>query len=416
MITKFKKILSNPLASGTILMIGGSMGINVVNYIYHLLMGRVLGPASYGALASIYSILYIVSIIPQSSSVTIVKFISAAQNDKDRTHVFHEVTKLVNKIALVGSLLLLLLSPVMQHFLNVNSLWALIWVAPIFYFSIVTTVNQAAMQGTLSFNGVVITNFFSSIAKLVLGLLFIAIGWALGGAILAVALGVVGSYFLSFRYIHHLLDRDMSHKNIFSLKDFLIYSGPVVVQALAFTSLFTADLILVKHFFSDFDAGLYAALSTLGKIIFFAASPITSVMFPIVSKRNAQGNSVQQVFFISLIITTAISFSIVTLYGLFPQFTIGMLYGTKYLSAAHNLVWMGAFIGMYTVCQQIVNYFLSIDRTNIVILPGIAALLQIVLIWFFHESLLQVLQISLSLVTIVAILLLSLLAYNHKDK
>ena len=39
------------------------------------------------------------------------------------------------------------------------------------------------------------------------------------------------------------------------------------IQALAFTSFFTTDLILVKHFFPPFEAGIYAALSTLGKII-----------------------------------------------------------------------------------------------------------------------------------------------------
>lgn len=413
MIKKIQLILSNPITSGTLVMVAGSMGINIVNYIYHLIMGRVLGPAHYGALASIYSILYIVSIIPQSSSITIVKFISAAKSDAERAHIFHEVHRLVQKVALWGSLFLILISIPLQHFLNVDSLFAVLCVAPIFYFSITTTVNQAAMQGTLSFTGVVITNLVSSLGKLILGLLFIWFGWALGGAILAVAIGVFMAYVISKKYIKKLLIRDKLKENIFQIKTFITYSGPVIVQALAFTSLFTVDVILVKHFFGDFDAGLYAALSTLGKIIFFAASPITSVMFPIVSRNKSEGKNVKKVFFITLGITIGVSFTIVLMYWLLPSLTITLLYGTKYISAASNLVWMGLFIAIYTVSQQIVNYFLSIDIVHIVIIPAIAAILQILLIWFFHNSILQVLQISVYIVSGMTVLLLGFLAYNH---
>ena len=63
-------------------MVGGSMLSNVVNYLYHLAMGRILGPVDYGILASLFSIFYIIGIVPLSSSVSIVKFVSTAKNKK----------------------------------------------------------------------------------------------------------------------------------------------------------------------------------------------------------------------------------------------------------------------------------------------------------------------------------------------
>lgn len=78
-----KNLLKHPLFSGSFVMIAGSMAINVVNYIYHLLMGRILGPVDYGTLASVYSLLYIVTIIPTSASVSIVKFISSAKDKRE---------------------------------------------------------------------------------------------------------------------------------------------------------------------------------------------------------------------------------------------------------------------------------------------------------------------------------------------
>ena len=69
----------------------------------------------------------------------------------------------------------------------------------------------------------------------------------------------------------------------------------------------TMDLILVKHFFSDQDAGVYATLSILGKIIYFAASPVASVMFPIVAGKHAKGEKYFEFLLMSLLITIFLS-------------------------------------------------------------------------------------------------------------
>ncbi|MBP7119528.1 oligosaccharide flippase family protein, partial [Candidatus Woesebacteria bacterium] len=168
---KISLLLKNPLLTGSFLMIVGSMGINVVNYVYHLLMGRILGPVDYGVLASIFSLLYIISIVPQSASVTIVKFISSAKSDAERNHVSYEVIRFVKKIAFWGSVIIVVASPLVSNFLNLPSVVPVILVAPVFYYSIITTVNQAILQGVLSFFGVVTANAISSIGKLLIGLL-----------------------------------------------------------------------------------------------------------------------------------------------------------------------------------------------------------------------------------------------------
>ena len=214
-------------------------------------MGRLLGPSEYGVLASVYTILYIVSIVPQSASVTIVKFISSAPDQKSRNHIYHRINILVRKVSVVGSVILLLLLPFLQRFLNIQSIWPVVWIIPVYYFSIVTIANQATLQGVLSFLGVVTTNFLSSFVKLALGVILVLIGWAAGGAVFAVGAGVAFSFFLSKQFIKGYIQEPGSDENEFEIAKFIKYSGPVIVQALAFTSLFTVDLILVKHFFPD---------------------------------------------------------------------------------------------------------------------------------------------------------------------
>lgn len=404
------RILKHPLFSGSFLMIGGSMLVNVVNYVYHLTMGRILGPESYGVLASLFSILYITSIVPGSASLAIVKFISSAKDKRERTSIYNAIKSFILKLSLGAAAAIMVTSPFIASFLNVKDVFSVVLVAPILFFSLITLVNQSTLQGILNFYGVVGPNLISSIGKLLLGVLFVLVGFSVLGAMWGVLLGVVFAYILSVLLIRGNIGSD--HKKGFNLKPFFKYSLPVLIQAFAFTSIFTTDVILVKHFFSAYEAGIYAALSTLGKIIFFAASPVTGVMFPVIAGRVSRGERYLKILLISIGLTSLISLGILFIYFLFPTYAITILYGSQYLAAKEGLVWMGLFISFYSLSYVLTNFFLSAGNTKVVILPLSVAVVQIILIWFRHSSYLDVIMISLGLVAFLFLALGLLLGYN----
>lgn len=411
--------MAHPLFSGTFLMVGGGMAINVVNYLYHLLMGRVLMPEGYGALASIFSIIYIVSIVPQATSVAVVKFVSSAKTLEEQNNIYFSLKKKIQKGALIGAIGIGILSPAIANYLHIQDVLAVATIAPIFYFSVLAIFDQSALQGILQFFGVVFSNAVSSIGKLIIGLSLIYFGLYVRGATFGIVLAVAISYITTQYFIRR---RFVIRKNkeVINFSELVKYSLPVFLQALAFTSLFTVDLILVKHLFPEREAGLYAALSTLGKIIYFASSPIASVMFPLVSKKRSFGEPYHKIFIASLLITVLTSGAIVMLYWLFPHTVITTLYGDKYAGGEASLIWMGIFIAVYTICQLLVNFFLSINKTKLSLLPVGAAILQIVLISSFHSSLTQVIQMSVLVVTGLLVLLTGYLIYSelqfHNEK
>lgn len=403
--------MAHPLFSGSAVIMIGSMGVNIINYVYHLLMGRILGPVDYGVLASIFSVLYIIGIVPQSSSIAIVKFISSAKNATELKNIYQGIKIFIYKFALWLSVGVLLISPVIAKFLNISNYLMVALVAPLLFVILITLVNQATSQGRLKFYGFVVPNVISAIGKLVLGLFFVCLGWSVFGATIAILIAGILAYFVSAIYVKDLINKDKYKE--FSLTSFLKYAGPVLIQALAFTSLFTTDLILVKHFLSPFDAGLYAALSTLGKIIYFAASPITSAMFPIVSGRKARGEKYLKIFILSLLSTAAIALVIIVFYGLFPKLAIGTLYGQAYLSVQKELVWMGIFMFFYTISFTLVNFLLSVGKTKIVYLPLLAAVVQVIAISFFHNTIMEVIRILIIVTLALFVSLLGYLLYNR---
>lgn len=406
-----KKIISHPLFSGSALMVGGSLLVNGFNYIYHLAMGRLLGPIDYGVLASIFSLLYLTSVVPISSSFAIVKFVAAAKTSHERNVIYSGINNLVWKVAVVFFIVLVLSAASIAKFLHIENVINVALVGPIVFLSLITLVNQASMQGILKFFGVVGPNFVSSVIKLMVGLFLVILGFSVGGALWGVLISVFLAYLLSEVLRSGHFEKVDNTK--FKTGPFLNYTFPVLLQALAFTSVFTFDLILVKHFLPSFEVGIYAALSTLGKIVYFSAQPITAAMFPIVSGREARGESYKKVFLVSFFLTIFISFSVVAFYYFFPDLAIVTLYGKEYLAAKSHLVWMGIFIAIYTIDYILTNFLLSINETRIVVLPVLASLGQIIGIIVWHNNISEVIRVSIFAMLALLICLALYLGYNQ---
>jgi len=78
-----KRIFSSQLISGSLVMGVGTVIGGGGNYLYHLLMGRMLGPIDYGILASLISLSYLLGIPMGTLGLVIVKFVSAFKGKKD---------------------------------------------------------------------------------------------------------------------------------------------------------------------------------------------------------------------------------------------------------------------------------------------------------------------------------------------
>lgn len=408
----FKKILTHPLFSGTVLMVGGNMFANVINYVYQIYFaGRFLGPVGNGQLGSLFALLYIITIVPISASAAVVKFVSSAKNHDEVHLVYNKINRLTWRVALFLSVGFFLISPFISNFLHIPISGVLV-VPFIMFVSLITLINQATLQGALRFWGSVGPNIVSGAGKLIFGIIFVFLGWYVFGAMVGMLCGVILTYAYSYYLIKKFL-KGKKAKGKFDMNKFLKYSFPVLLHSFAFTSLFTVDIILVKHFFPDRIAGEYVALSTLGKIIYFAASPVASVMFPMVAGRHSKGEKYFNLLMVSLVITLLMSLGAVSFYFVIPNIIVGLSYGAKYIEIVKYLPWMGLFISFYTVSYFMMNFFLSIDEVKIVILPLIFAILQIILIVLYHGSLLTVIQISLLLMLLLFALLFSYLVYNR---
>lgn len=405
------KIVSNPLFSGSAIMIVGSNSANALNYLYHLIIGRLLGPTFYGELAALISVIGLLGIIPAAVSLVIVKQISSAKNEKEINNLIIWFKAKMFIVSLIFSVLVLISSPFISSFLHISSITYLLLISLFFLFSLQAGFNRSILQGLLKFKELVITILAENAVKLLASVLLILAGFAVSGAVLSFLIASFLGLYLTNYYLE-IKSRgipQVSH----NLKPMIMLTIPIFIQSVSITSLYSSDVVLVKHFFSSHEAGIYAALSTLGKIIFFGAGPISAVMFPLVSKRSSKGENYKKVLIYSFAATMLFAISICFVYWLTPNFAINLLFGSSYLESSKLLIWFGIFITLFTLSSLLINFGISLGKNKIVIFPAISAILQIILVSFFHQTIFTVIIISIG---VTALLLLTLLIYLCFEK
>lgn len=402
-------MIANPLISGSLVMIVGSNFVNFLSYFYHLVLGRLLGPENYGELAAIFSLIGLIAMLPTSLGLTVTKFVSSAKGEKETKELISWLNHYSRMIAAGTGILTLALSPLIQSFLNISSIYLIWMVGVMFLFSIPAFFNRSILQGLLNFQQSIFSIIVENLFKVFGGILFVFLGYSVFGALGAILVGVIAGWLISRHYIKQYFN--LSSVPHIDIAPMVKFSLPVLVQALAITSLISVDIILVKHYFSPAEVGLYAALATLSKIILFASGPIGAVMFPLISKRNAKGSDYRQVLSYSFILTILISVVILGTYYLFPKMAIQLLYGEVYTSSYALLFPFGVFITLYTLSSMLLNFCLSVNKTKAVFIALFFAILQIVGIVLFHSSLSEVVTVS---IVVCVLMFLALLVFSNR--
>src|SRR3989344_2028637 len=120
------KIIKDQFFSATFWVFLGTGFMSFGNYLYHFLMGRMLGAELYGALESMISTLYILSVPTMTMTLVIVKFVSSHKGRGEHALISNLYNFILSKILLYGLIALLVLmlaSPYIQSFLHLPSIW-----------------------------------------------------------------------------------------------------------------------------------------------------------------------------------------------------------------------------------------------------------------------------------------------------
>lgn len=401
----FRKIISsNTLARNSAIVFIGSMGSNVLSYLYHLIMGRLLGPSGYGELSSLLSILYIFTIPLLVTQTVLVKFVSGFKAHGEvgqAKSLFIKAVKVFGVLSAVGFPVILLTAPRVTSFLHLSSSVLFVYVYLLLVISLFITVAASMLTGYQKFVWVSTLSAVAILVKIIVSIPMA--GWQMTGVMLAAVIAslIVGALYVAPLRFLFLAKRQPMHLN---KRDALGFALPTFLTQLGITSLYSTDIILVRHFFDAQSSGLYASLAILGKIIFYASSAVPIVLFPVASERAAMGMKTKKLIMSAIGTVGVVSAGITTLYFLFPDLIVSLLFGNAYSEAGSMLGLFGIFLSLFSIANIIIIACLAVGKTHIWALAAGAALVQIVGIAIFHGTIAQVILLNIVITAVFTIL------------
>jgi len=391
---RLSRLKSDDLIRDSFLMFAAGMVFNVFSYGYHFYVGRALGPADYAVVGSLLSLVAILGVPMGTVQAVITNFVSRYNAKGEQSKVsflFSFSTKRLFLLGLVCSLALALSAPIVASFLKIESTGPILALSVVFFFSFLSPVTNGILNGMQNFRAASFLTALGGLFKFFFGFLFVYLGFRVSGAIFAFALSGLIPLLLSFYLLRNL----PTEKTPVPLSGLFSYSRPVFLSLVCLAIFSNIDVILVKHFFPATEAGYYAAAALFGRLVFFVAGPIASVMFPKVSDLMEKGLDYFSTLKKALALVFLISSGASLAFLLVPTWFILPLFGSAYLPAASLLFLFGLSMLFYALSNMLVMFCLSVQRYFF--LPNLLffSALEILLIYLFHSSLIQVLQVML---------------------
>jgi O-antigen/teichoic acid export membrane protein len=388
----------------------------LASYLFYFFMARMLTQAEYGILYSLIALLYIFSVPTETIRFVISRYITIFKTKREYGKMINLFKRSFKKIFLYSLpclLFVLIITPIwLSNFLHVE-IWYIFLASLTIPLIFLLPIIHGMLQGLNRFVALGINNSIEMIVKLVIGIVLVLFGLKIYGAIVAIPLSVLLAIGFGFIPLKNILKGKKGKEEKIETKSIYGYFFPFLLVILFLTMMSSVDVLIAKHFFSPIYAGFYAAISTLGTILFFLSIGVTKVMFPLVSEKyHLKKEKEHKDLLYKSLFLVVLPFSLwVLLLILFPKFIVGVLLGAKYLAIANFVKYEAIAMGFLGLSNVLVLYNLAINRKKFLFLPAVFCILEIVLLSFFHGSLTQYLRM---LILVNLLLFLSLLFVSIK--
>ena len=372
---------------------------NLFSYGFQVVMGRLLSAKEYGFLNSLMAIFVVLS-VPISTLLMVVARKTAAYAAKKDFTGIRGLFRLAHQRILFGGLLGLIVFMLgarhVADYLHSPTLMPIILLGLCTYTALAVPINTALLQGLQDYKWMGIVSGLGGPVKFMLCVILVLAGLGVNGVLLGLILASIASWLLAYFSIRrHLLRGQPGADTVHQLS--LAHMLPVFLANLAFTVITQTDMILVARFFPAQDAGMYAAAAILGRSVMYIPGVFVQALFPMVSEHHALNLDSRHLLAKALAATAALSGFGAALFFLFPRWIIQVLFNARYLEAAPVLKYFGLAMLPMGLLLVLMNYSIAKGERFFSYVMILGAFLEILLIYRFHDSLLDVVFILMSL-------------------
>ena len=391
--------------------------VNVGNYAINLLLGRWLGPHLFAEISILSTMILALSFMGLAFQLSLAKY-TALEDLEEGLNQNPKIMGLLENTLSVGLVLgtgFLLLSPWIQSFLHFSSIWPLVITGIGIPIYLTMSALRGMHQGRNQFKNLARNYMAEMVFRLVITIVAVGINAYndLPDMVsIIIALSFLGSFIAPFVYSFKVLKIRKVTISIHKLripKDVRYFMLLVGFYELSQIIISYGDFFMVKHFFTSEESGIYASLSLIGRVVYYATWIIVTLLFPKVIHKVKNGQAHRPLFYKSIMITVLISGFITLSCFILAPWIIHTLFGDAFMAAAPYLGPYALATSLFALSNVFAYYYMSLNKYAPVYFALVFGIIQLVLLYRFGSTFSKLILIQ----TIGLTNLLALLVFYH---
>jgi O-antigen/teichoic acid export membrane protein len=395
-LTQNTKTLHARIFSGSVVLLSGSGLTTAINLAYNIVVARFLGPKGFGQATVVYTILTLISAVTLSFQIISAKTVAQQSSLEGKAAVYRSFHRGAWGCGILVALTLLTFQRAIANYLGLPdpALVALLAVGAAFYVPL--GCRRGYIQGIYSFRRLAGNLVIEGAFRLGGSVLLVLLGMGVEGVIAANAAAVVVAYLTAAPRLAGRVPNPL--RLSYALREtsqaMIFFAGQVLIN--------NCDIVLVKHFFSANEAGLYAAVAMVGRVIFAFSSSVVNSMFPLVAGTRHEERRDLRVIATSLLLVLVTGSVLAIGLDIAPAGIWTALFGHEFMIVGkYNLPYLLALYAITTIVFSlsvvIITFEMSYKIANTSWVQLAFSGVVIVGIYRFHSSLHQVILVQLVL-------------------
>lgn len=399
------------MLNGSAIMLVAMMLVNIFNFAYNMVMARMLGPGAFGNINAAVTLLLLASCISLAFQLVCAKFVARNHADSSKAAVVHNLLgkAWIASLAL-GSVLFLAQKPVATY-LNVPSPWIIGLLAIGIAAYAPLGVKRGAMQGVCAFPRLGTNFVLEAGIRFFLGAGLVIAGYGVLGAVGAISASVIVACFIPRIPLQLRVKAGTAEPPSYAeaVQAIVFFVGQVIIN--------NVDILLVKHFFPSDPAGIYAAISQIGRLLYFASwFGVVNAMFPVAAAAGTEQKKSHGIG-LPLLLVLGLSLIFIVIAALFPHLIMGVIFGSRFIEIGWLLALYAAATALYSLSVVFIAYEMSRRIANTGWLQLIFSGALVLGIGIFHGSLHQVIMVRIVLMAaMLALVALPFLRRHNKPE
>jgi|HubBroStandDraft_1064217.scaffolds.fasta_scaffold08335_1 O-antigen/teichoic acid export membrane protein len=395
-LTQNTKSLQARIVSGSVVLLSASGLTSAINLGYNIIVARFLGPKGFGQATVVYTILTLISAVTLSFQIISAKTVAQQSSPEEKAAVYRGFHRAAWGCGVLVALILLLFQRGIADYLNLPNpaLVAILAIGAAFYVPL--GCRRGYIQGIYGFRRLATNLVIEGAVRLGGSVLLVLSGLGVEGVIAANAAAVVVAYFTAAPKLAGRVPNPLrlSYALRESSQAMVFFAGQVLIN--------NCDIVLVKHFFLAKEAGLYAAVAMVGRVIFAFSSAVVNSMFPLVAGTRVEERRNLKVIATSLLLVLITGSLLAIGLGIAPEGIWTALFGSEFeIVGKYNLPYLLALYAITTIVFSlsvvIISFEMSYKIANTSWIQLLFSGVVIAAICRFHSSLREVILVQLIL-------------------